>query len=174
MRPLGPISRRLPLRLPGRILLPALGALLALTLASCGEEAEVPSGEEPRTPSPTAPASPGSDSDSDSDVVALLSASDAGGTTSRSLTPVGTAAELDTFVSQLDGAELVERVRTEATTTSYQGELHAAVVAVGCDVPPGVVVTEGEDGYEVTPQKVVDPLGTCLVPVTTVALVALR
>jgi len=123
---------------------------------------------------------PGSPSDGDAagpvdhEVVALPSATAVGGTVSPMLVRVDTPDELDTFVSQFRRDELGDEIRTIARTASYDGALWAAVVSLGCDVPPGVNVAEGEAGYLVTPQKVVDPLDNCLAPVTTVALVAIR
>ena len=46
----------------------------------------------------------------------------------------------------------------------------AAVVAIGCDVPPGVDVRRAGDGIEITPQEVAAPHEECFAPVTTVAL----
>lgn len=135
------------------------------------------------TPTPTdtptdTPTSTQTDGDAaepvDYDVVALPSMTAAGGSTSPMLTPVSTPDELDTFVSQFRLDDFADQVRTEATTASYDGRLWAAVVSVGCDVPPSVFVEEGEAGYLVTPGKVADPLQECLAAVTTVALVAIR
>ena len=36
-----------------------------------------------------------------------------------------------------------------------------AVVSIGCDVPPGVTVSQGPDGWVFTPQKVASPLQEC-------------
>ena len=47
-----------------------------------------------------------------------------------------------------------------------------AVVSIGCDVPPGVDVQGTGDALTITPKEVASPLQECLVPVTTVALVA--
>ena len=48
-----------------------------------------------------------------------------------------------------------------------------AVVAIGCDVPPGRLGREqGPDGWVVTPHKVPSPLQECFAPVTSVAIVA--
>jgi hypothetical protein len=50
--------------------------------------------------------------------------------------------------------------------------LAAAVVSIGCDVPPGVVVQEVAGRVAIVPMKVASPLPECLAAVTTVALVA--
>ncbi len=52
------------------------------------------------------------------------------------------------------------------------GAVMAAVVAVGCDVPPGAEFGFSSDGAYVEARRVADPLPECLAAVTTVALVA--
>ena len=47
-------------------------------------------------------------------------------------------------------------------------ELVAAVISIGCDVPPGVTYVDGE----VHPKKVAAPLKECFAPVTSVAILA--
>ena len=161
-------------------LAPALLAvgLTAGLLTGCGTD-DATGSDPAASPTPTStPTSTQTDGDAaepvDYDVVALPSMTAAGGRTSSMLTPVSTPDELDTFVSQLRLEEFADQVRTEATEATYDGSLWAAIVSVGCDVPPGVFVEEGEAGYLVTPMKVVDPLEECFAPVTTVALVAIR
>ena len=48
--------------------------------------------------------------------------------------------------------------------------LVGTVVAIGCDVPPGVSVDWNGTGLEVTALKVKKPTKECFAPVTTVAL----
>jgi hypothetical protein len=183
-QPLGPLT--------------AVLVVAVLVLGGCGDDALETYVDDSATTAPSDPPDPGDasptpspgesggaagsggDGDGDAaeavdhDVVALPFATAAGGTASAMLTPVDSPDELETFVSQFERDELAEEVRTAATTTSYDGDLWAGVVSVGCDVPPGVTVSEGEAGYLATPQKVVDPLDNCVAPVTTVALVAIR
>jgi hypothetical protein len=170
-----------------------LGSSLALVLstvlllAGCAGE-QVPglqptdsTGSDPATSpaDPTEGPDSGSQTDGDAEepvdyeVVSLPSETAAGGTVSPMLTPVGTPDELDTFVSQFRLDSFADEVRNDATSASYEGDLWAAVVSIGCDVPPGVFVEEGEAGYLVRPEKVAKPLQECLAPVTTVALVAI-
>jgi hypothetical protein len=162
----------------------ALTLLTALLLTGCSEDTDEPgigdaTASDPAassTPSPTEPEQTDGDAEApaDYDVVALVSETAAGGRTSPMLTSVDTANSLDAFVSQFRLDTFADEIRTEATTAPYDGELWAAVVSVGCDVPPGVFVEEGEAGYLITPQKVAKPLQECLAAVTTVALVAIR
>lgn len=153
--------------------------LCSMLLAGCGDDADPPSGGTDSTGSDPAPAPTSTQTDGDAaepvdyEVVSLPSETAAGGTVSPMLTPVGTPDELDTFVSQFRLDTFADEVRVNATSASYEGDLWAAVVSIGCDVPPGVFVEEGEAGYLVTPEKVAKPLQECLAPVTTVALVAI-
>ena len=52
-----------------------------------------------------------------------------------------------------------------------EGRLAAATVAIGCDVPDGVSITEGDNGPEVHPDKVANPKPECFAPMTSVAIV---
>lgn len=160
----------------------ALGTSLALTvlsmllLSGCGSGADV---QDPADATGTSAGSP-SDEQSDGDaegpvdyeVVALLDETAAGGRTSPMLTSVEGPEELDAFTAQFRGEAFEAEIRA-AADTSYDGQLWAAVVSLGCDVPPEVFVEEGEAGYLITPAGVVDPLPECLAAVTTVALVAI-
>ena len=161
-----------------------LGSLLLLLLlvvpTACGDD-------EPATADDPAPTAGGSPTDQSSDeptdepsdepteglrVVALLSETAAGGETSTTLTPLG-ADTLETFLEPITSAALADEVRqtvADNPPADYH-ELMGAVVAVGCDVPQGVTVTEGEAGYEIHAEKVAEPLPECFAPVTTIAVV---
>ncbi|MDE0777660.1 MAG: hypothetical protein OSB43_15395 [Nocardioides sp.] len=159
----------------GSILAPVL---LCSVLAGCGGDADVLSDGAASDPAPTeTPTSTQTDGDAEEPVdyvvVGLPSETAAGGSVSPMLTPVRTPDELDTFVSQFRLDSFADEVRDDATSATDEGDLWAAVVSIGCDVPPGVIVEEGEAGYLVTPEKVAAPLQECLAPVTTVALVAI-
>ena len=74
------------------------------------------------------------------------------------------------FENEALGDQLTTAIRKADVPEDQQ--LAAAVVSIGCDVPPGVTVQELESGLAIVPLKVKSPLQECLAPVTTVALVA--
>jgi hypothetical protein len=153
-----------------------LGPLLLLplllgALTGCGDDDE--SANDGPTPSESSnTAAPSPDPAAEPVVVAVVSETNAGGTVSDVLSPVDGAA-LDDFLTRLDSGSLGDKVRGEVE--SYDApeghSLGAAVVAVACDVPPGVSVTEAGDGWAVSPHKVPSPLPECFAPVTTVVVV---
>ncbi|WP_193611337.1 hypothetical protein [Nocardioides lijunqiniae] len=163
-----------------------LGPLLLLTLlAGCGdgddggdttaEDVPASSSSPSLTPTPGEPSSGGTTEPPPTGepvVVALLSETAAGGSAADVLTPVEGAA-VDAFLAQLDSATLGEQVRAAVDQHSLATghSLGAAVVALGCDVPPEVFVTRQDGAWTVTPAKVASPLQECFAPVTTVVVV---
>lgn len=147
--------------------------LLPLLLAGCGEEGTGSATDDPSTSAQgSATPDPGA---GEPVVLALVHETNAGGTVSDELTPIGGDGLLD-FLVQFDSSGLGEQVTAvaEDNPAAEGRELTAAVVAIGCDVPPGVSVTQpdgAEQGWTVTPDKVTAPLQECLAPVTTVAVV---
>jgi hypothetical protein len=109
----------------------------------------------------------------DYDVLAIVSETAAGGTVSPTLTPVPGPDELAAFTEQFDNdafrEEIAAEVRSHEPREGYV--VGAAVVALGCDVPPGVTVVAADDGFTVHPDKVADPLPECFAPVTSVAVI---
>jgi hypothetical protein len=147
-----------------------LGPLLLLTLltpllAGCGDD----DGASADDPAPSSASSPTS---TEPVVVALLSETAAGGATADRLTAIA-GPGLEAFLGQLESATLGDEVRAEVAgyTVPEGHSLGAAVVAVGCDVPPSVTVIQDGKGWTLTPAKVPSPLRECLAPVTTVAVV---
>ena len=67
---------------------------------------------------------------------------------------------------------LAHRVTAAAADAATSGYLvYGAVVALGCDVPPGAVVSLDANGdVQLTAEEVASPRAECLAPVTTVAL----
>lgn len=165
--------------------------LLPLLLAGCGEEGtgaatdDATSAESSAssTPPPTdEPAAtdgttepPDDEAGDGATLLGLVHETNAGGTVSDQLTPIDGDGLLD-FLTQLDSSSLSEQVMTiaEDNPPTDGHRLMAAVVAIGCDVPPGVSVTAAPDDggtWTVVPDKVTAPLQECLAPVTTIAVV---
>lgn len=137
-----------------------------------GSSSPSPSGEPPES-SPGAETGPPEEVDEDD--VTLVHQTAAGGQTSQTLVPVEETDDLQAFLRQFRNPEFAGEVEDAVDAARAEGvRVTAAVVAVGCDVPPGVVVTpsESREGYRITPRKVADPLQECFAPVTTVAVVA--
>lgn len=163
--------------------------LLPLLLAGCGEEGTGSATDDPTSSAsstPAAPTSPTSPNPTDeplatdgandgATVLGLVHETNAGGTVSDQLTSIDGDGLLD-FLTQLDSSSLSEQVMAiaEDNPPTDGHRLMAAVVALGCDVPPGVTVSGAPDDsgtWTVIPDKVTAPLQECLAPVTTVAVV---
>jgi len=139
----------------------ALGIVLALLLAACGE------GSSPGDAPDRATSQP------DSGYVVseqLVSQTAGGGQVAERATPLPDAAAVADFTRSLADA-LATQVReaVDATDVGSGQQLYGQVVAVGCDVPPGVTVDRGPVAVRAEP--VPSPHQECFAPVTTVALV---
>ena len=133
-----------------------LAALLALT-AGCGEEA----GEGP----------PGHGSEAAAPAATLVSGTAAGGEVSTRATPLDDETAVASYVEQFRGALVGDVLSAADRLEIGAGEvLVAAVVAIGCDVPPGAAVRGSGADVVIVPRKVASPVKECLAPVTTVAL----
>lgn len=152
----------------------SLGTLLLLPalLAACGDDTATDPGDAASEPE-TQLSSSTSTSPLDHEVLAILSETAAGGSVSPTLTPLPGPDEVAAFVEQFDSAELGQEVAAEVRTHEpAEGYVvGAAVIAIGCDVPPGVSVRPDGDGYTVHPDKVTEPLKECFAPVTSVAVI---
>jgi hypothetical protein len=147
--------------------------LASATLAGCGsDDGGVGHGEDlaggPSTESATSSGSV------DFTEVALVAQTAAGGSVSERATVLDDAAALRTFSDQFRAPGMADRLEAavaKADVPSGQ-TLLGAVVAIGCDVPPGVTVQHADGGLAITALKVEKPREECFAPVTTVALVA--
>lgn len=160
--------------------------LLPLLLAGCGEEGTGSATDDATSSASSTPTGTSTTAEPTADppvdgandgatVLGLVHETNAGGTVSDTLTPIDGDGLLD-FLTQLDSSSLSEQVMTiaEDNPPADGHRLMAAVVALGCDVPPGVTVTGAPDDsgtWTVTPDKVAAPLQECLAPVTTIAVV---
>ena len=161
-----------------------LGTLLALLVllfaAGCGDE----TGEDTRADDPSASGqeSPG-DSPTETDPgpagegavdfteILLASETNAGGEVSTRPTVLDSPAAIEDFAAGLEGS-LADKVSAAAVDAEVpEGRvLVGAVVALGCDVPPGVGVERTEAGLDITALKVAKPKQECFAPATSVVL----
>ena len=163
-----------------RLLGPSL--LAVVLLAGCGDASSSgavtdTTGASPSTGTPTSSASPSptkGGTSLDFQTVALVSQTAAGGTVDGNAVLLDDQAAREDFVAQFERRGMDRKIQQAiASATVPSGySLLGAVVAIGCDVPPGVIVTQSPDGYVITAQKVPSPLQECFAPVTTVAIVA--
>jgi hypothetical protein len=139
-----------------------LGALVGiLLLAACGDGSSP--GDPPATPT----------SQPDSGVVVsdrLVSQTAGGGAVADRARPLPDAAAVDAFTRDLRPG-LAAKVRAAAAGLPVaSGQLlYGQIVAVGCDVPPGVTVEP--DPVVAHADPVASPRPECFAPITTVALV---
>jgi hypothetical protein len=146
----------------GTLLLAPLAIGTAAALAGCG------SGSSSTAAGPQSPSAgpvPGAH-------VELVSMTGGGGRVSTQATLLDTPAHVRAFSAQFGAAALGNRVAEAVAHAKDTGHLvYGAVVAIGCDRPPGAVVSLDRSGEVViTPKEVASPLPECLAAVTTVAV----
>ena len=144
-------------------------ALLALVLlAGCGDS-------EPGLLPDSRPGSPVPCDDGGGDCASgtvLVSGTAGGGEVSTEATELPDAAAVRAYVKQFDESFAAEVRKAADEVGVLAGEtVVAAVVSIGCDVPPGVDVTRADGGIVIKAQHVSNPTLECFAPVTTVALV---
>lgn len=151
-----------------------LGLLLvsvAFLAAGCGSSSSTATAE------PTQDASPPSAGPIEgAHVLPLVSIHAVAGRVSQQAVPLGTPAQVAEFVQQFSTPTVESRVRAALQPALDQAgpNVVGAVVASGCDVPPGVMVSaDGAGGVTIVAENPSSHLQECLVPVTTVALVEL-
>jgi hypothetical protein len=146
-----------------------LGTLLvtAALLTGCGSHSS-------STATDPSTAVPNPNASVDFTPLGLISQTGGGGQVSAVASPLDTDAQVAAFVAQFRAPSVASRIRHLLNTKDHPPGTHVvgAVVAVGCDVPPGVDVTHGTDQVQIIPKEVDTPLPECLAPVTTVAVVA--
>jgi hypothetical protein len=150
-----------------RTLLLAPLAIVALVAAGCGSSSSSTASGPVALPSGPVPGA---------EVLPLVAIHGVSAQVSDRAVPLGTQAEQTAFVEQFPGALVQKRVRGALRgALEHTGpNLVGAIVASGCDVPPGVAVTsDGRGGVTIVAEEVASPLPECLIPVTTVALVNL-
>lgn len=107
-------------------------------------------------------------------VYPLISMTGGGGRVSQLATELDTPAQVQAFTSQFRVPALTHQITATLTKAKPSGYgLFGAVIAVGCDRPPGAkVVLDGSGRVRIVPEQVASPLPECLAAVTTVAVVS--
>jgi hypothetical protein len=170
-----------------RLLGPLLAA--ALLLAGCGDSTSdaaddgcddtascVPTSSTGPTTGPTSgpTGSPAPSDGLEPSTIGIVSQTAIGGRVDLDAVPLDDRQALQEFASQFNRGGMEEKISQAigAATVPEGYTVMGAVVAIGCDVPPDVTVTQGPDGWVFAPQEVASPLQECFAPVTSVALVA--
>jgi hypothetical protein len=151
-----------------RTLGPLLLAVLLTTglAAGCGNGDGTATDRSGSSSTPTGTASP--------ETIGLFGQSAAGGRVDAHATVLDDDAAVAAFTRQFRTDAVRHRIEAAISKAhlSSRQTVVGAVVSIGCDVPPGVDVQGTGDALTITPKEVASPLEECLVPVTTVALVA--
>jgi hypothetical protein len=145
-----------------------LGALFATTAlvatAGCGSA----------TTSSTAggPASPSSGPAAGAHLYPLISMTGGGGRVSPLASELDTPAQVEAFTSQFRVPAMRHQIMATLKKAAPSGHgVFGAVIAVGCDRPPGAdIVVDGAGRVQIVPREVASPLPECLAAVTTVAI----
>jgi hypothetical protein len=118
------------------------------------------------------PDSPSAGPITGAEVLPLISLTGAGGQVSTTGTLLDTPAHIRSFSQQFRASVLEGRITAAVERAKQSGYLvYGAVVAVGCDRPPGAdVVLDANGDVQITGREVASPLPECLAPVTTVAI----
>jgi hypothetical protein len=139
----------------------ATGALLAT--AGCGSSSpSTANGADSPTPGPVTGAQ----------VLPLISQTGGGGRVSTSASLLDTKTHVRAFTQQFRAPGMSQRITAEVAQAEKSGHLvFGAVIAVGCDRPPGADVSlDGSGNVQIVPREVASPLPECLAAVTTVAI----
>ena len=138
-----------------------LTSLLAGLLAGCGDD----DGDEAKEPPAGQVAEPA--------LVQTIVLTSAGGKVDPRAYFVDEPKQMQTYIRTFDDRDDVQAAIQQAVTDAgdRQGELAVATIAIGCDVPENVSITEGNDSVLVTPGKIANPKQECFAPTTSIALV---
>jgi len=151
-----------------RTLGPLLLAVLLTTglAAGCGTGDGTATDRTSSSPTPTGAAAP--------ETIGLIGQSGGGGRVDAHATVLDDDAAVAAFTRQFRTDAVRHRIEAAIGKAHLSSgrTVVGAVVSIGCDVPPGVDVQGTGDALTITPKEVASPLEECLVPVTTVALVA--
>jgi len=149
--------------------------LLVLALSGCGSDTgDSPSDTLTPRDTPTATETPTTTETSEprAEVVEIVSETAAGGETGGPAVRVDRPAGVARLTRDFRTPGLEAKVRSVVRHTSVaEGQgLYAAVIAVGCDVPPSASVEVRDGKVVITAGKIPKPMPECLAPVTSVAI----
>jgi hypothetical protein len=164
--PLAAAARRTPMRHRLGILL--WSALLTAGLtAGCGSSNSSTAAQDPGTSS--SPPAPGPSSPAGAKVH-LISLTAAGGAPGPAA-PLNTPEQVAAFTQQFPMQAMRNQIEAFTSRVGSGNDVQGAVIAVGCDRPPGAAVTVDANGEAIiTPYDVESPLEECLAAVTTVGI----
>jgi hypothetical protein len=138
-----------------------LGALLpALVLGGCGEEKAGEADDEPRGPV-------------DFELVEMVTETAVGGMVSPVAVPLADVSAVQQFSEQFENDRMETRLvqLVDGLEVPDDKATYAAVVAIGCEVPPSVTVTSTDTGILIEGTKPTTKPVQCLAPMTSVAVV---
>lgn len=155
-----------------------LGVLLSLTGCGQDETGDVTESA-PQQADTTGSPEPEDEDDEeplgevDFELVEMVTETAVGGEVDPQAMPLGDIVAVQGFSTQFTDEAMNTRLTNllDRTKVPDGQALYGAVVAIGCDVPPGVVVTSKDSGLEIEAQPIPSPTKECVALMTSVALV---
>jgi hypothetical protein len=152
----------------GLIFAPLVTLVVLLSTAACGSSSSSTAAD-PGTSSAPSSSGPSSPAGATVHLISLTGAG--GGQQTGTATPLNTPDQVAAFSQQFRAPAMGHRIRAYTAHVGSGNDVQGAVIAVGCDRPPGAAVeVDGSGHVVITPNDVESPLQECLVPVTTVAI----
>jgi len=132
----------------------------ALVLAGCGDEKPGEADDEPRGPI-------------DFELVEMVTETAVGGMVSPGAVPLADVIAVEQFSGQFENDRMETRLVQlfDGLEVPDDKAAYAAVVAIGCEVPPDVTVTSTDTGILIEGTKPTTKPVQCLAPMTSVAVV---
>lgn len=152
---------------------PPRAALAALLLVAGSTSTAVDGSDRSSAPVTGGPRPPGPIPGA---AVRLISATGVGGRGSLAASPLNSERQVRAFLRRFPNAALRGRIHraVEARLGVPDRDVVGAVVAIGCDRPPGADVSADQDGHVlIVARKVANPHPECFAAVTTVAIAVL-
>lgn len=136
-------------------------AMLGVVLGGCGDEQ--PAGEADAEPRGVV----------ESELVEMITETAVGGMVSPGGVALTDGAAVAQFSGQFDDDQMQVRLSQAFADLEVPDDkaAYAAVVAIGCDVPPGVTVTSTDTGILIEGTKPTGKPVECIAPMTSVAIV---